>query len=118
MSDPDFTRRLAAAQDEMLAAGFKPSHTNPHLFKLLGRLGLNIRPPHYQPFAVNVLIYGWFFGIFWGIAMYWLVWRANDMPVPVATAFGASAGLLFGILMSAFTLWQRRSKSLSRWQDL
>ena len=118
MSDPDFTRRLAAAQAEMLAAGLKPSHTNPLLFKLLARLGMNVRPPHYKPFAANVLIYGWFFGLSWGIAMYWLIWRGQGMPVPVASGIALLAGLLFGILMSTFTLWQRRSKSLSRWQDL
>lgn len=118
MNDPDFTRRLAAAQAEMLAAGLKPSHTNPLLFKLLQRLGLNIRPPHYQAFAINVLMNGWFFGLFWGVGMYWMVWRAQGMPVTVAAGFGASAGLLFGFMMAALTLWQRRSKSLSRWQDL
>lgn len=118
MRDPDHSRRLAAAQAEMLAAGMKPSHTNPLLFRWLGGMGLNVRPPHYQSFAVNVLVNGAYFGVFWGVIMYWWVWRAQGTPIPVATGFGAFAGLLFGILMAALILWQRRSKSLSRWQDL
>ncbi len=114
----DFDRQFAAAQGEMAAAGISPMNANPPFNWLTASLGLRIRPPMYQPFALQVVFYGGFFGVFWGLFMYLFLWRAQGMDLWLASAVAAGAGLAFGLGIAALNRRKSKRHGLTAWQDL
>lgn len=116
--DPDFDRRHAAALTEMAVAGMKASQANPLGARLLAKAGFRTIPAPYRSFQSNTLFMGLYFGVLWGVLMYFWIWRGQNMTVQHAVAAAAVAGLLFGLGMAAVANWQRKRWHLSRWQDL
>ena len=110
--------RLAAARRELLAASIRRFDGEPLVDRLLARLGIDLRPPHYRPFWPNVLAMGAFFGPAWGIMMWFATWRAEEMSPVAAIALSASAGLLYGLLVAGWYRRSARRNRLSRWEDL
>ncbi|MGL4320242.1 MAG: DUF6404 family protein [Paracoccaceae bacterium] len=118
MTDRDFERRFEAAKAEMAAAGLKPSTAIPPLTRLFRAVGIMTRPPLYQSFATTALQYGLFFGAFWGLFMYLLIWRNQGMPFIGALFAATVAGVLFGLMMAAVVAWQARKHKLTDWNKL
>ena len=61
---------------------------------------------------------GIYFGIAWGILMWFLLWSGQSMSVWVAMVASFAAGLLFGVSMAFYYRHSARKHSLSKWEDL
>ena len=99
----NFAERLGAAHQELESKGVWHANYNPPLLRLLRRLGLRLRPPHYERFMVNLLAFGLPTGAIWGVLMWYLGWQDEVSP-----AFALRQSLLFGIgvgLLMATWLW-------------
>jgi membrane associated rhomboid family serine protease len=87
----------------------------PPLYRLLWRLGIEVRPPHFTSFGSLAALMAVAFGIFWGIFMWLTVWQQRSSPSLVGTA--ALAGLFFGVIMAAYYRSRARKLALPRWED-
>ena len=114
----DYTRRLEAALAEIDAAGIKRANAPPPVFRLARRLGLSPRPPHYMSFARAALLTGPAFGLIWGLLMWVLTWRDQDLPMLIALLSSILAGALFGLMLAGYYRWSASEAGLSRWEDL
>lgn len=115
---PEFERKRDAALAELDAAGIWRSNAYPPLYRLLHRLGVAIPLSHYQPFMVNLLFQGLWFGSAWGLLMWFTRWSSDGTTLQSALLTAAFAGLFFGLFMAVYCAIQRRRHGLSRWQDL
>jgi membrane associated rhomboid family serine protease len=88
----------------------------PPIYRLLWRLGVEVKPPHFASFWSLVVTTGVPFGVFWGIFMWALVWRQST-PVGFAGGVAALAGLLFGLVMAAYFRRRARKLALPRWEN-
>lgn len=89
----------------------------PLLWRMFWKLGWQLPPPLFLGFATLVLIYGSFFGTFWGLTMYLLDWHARGISVPMALGLAALAGLLFGSLLAAVLRRTARRLALPAWDS-
>lgn len=89
----------------------------PPAFRLLWRMGIEVPPPHFAGFWSLALGMGTFFGVLWGIFMWLLFWRAQDLSAGAVVGFSALAGLVFGLIMAGYYRWHRRRLALPRWED-
>ena len=110
--------RRTAALPLLSSTGMKRSNYEPPLLRLLWRLGVDARPPHFASFGVNALVSGIFFGSVWGISMWLFLWRQQAAPVVVSLFSSFLAGLLFGIAMATHYTYGRRKYKLPSWHSL
>jgi len=88
----------------------------PPAYRLLWLLGVEVRPPHFASFWSLAVPMGLFFGFFWGICMWFIMW-SDRIPGTVALAAAASAGILFGVTLAGYYRWRSRRLALPRWED-
>ncbi|TNJ13097.1 hypothetical protein CF111_21735 [Aeromonas sobria] len=113
----EFERRLVAAHSELTDKGVLALNYNPPLWRLLRRLGLNIRPPHYERFIINLLALGLPTGAIWGLFMWFFGWQYEVSPA-FAMRQIVQFGVGFGLLM-AIIFWVRRKQlKLTPWERL
>jgi RsiW-degrading membrane proteinase PrsW (M82 family) len=113
-----FQDKLEAAQKELGETKIWKSNRNPPISVLLRKLGLKIRPFHYNSFTVNFLITSIWFGCIWGVLMWFTTWKSQNMPIQIALITSISGGLLFGLLMAFYYKRSAKKHSLSEWQKL
>jgi len=97
--------------------GILRSSYAPPLSRLLWRLGLDIPPPHFAPFALNAAIFGLAFAIIWAV-IFWLLSLAQVATVDSLFLRSAIAGLLFGVGLSAQIAYSRHKHNLPTWAEL
>lgn len=98
--------------------GLARNHAEPLLFRLLWKLGVRVRPPHFQSFASIALVYGtWFTGA-WGVFMWALVWSHQGVGIVGVALRSLAAGACFGLLMAWFYARERREFALPAWEAL
>lgn len=114
----DYKNRLARAEEELEASGISSLNHAPPIFRLARALGLNPRPPHYMGFKRAVFVTGPAFGVAWGLLMWFIQWRAADLPWQAAVLSSVLAGALFGLLMAGYYRWAGKRAGLSSWDDL
>ena len=110
--------KLEAAQKELNETKIWKSNYNPPIFVLLRKLGLNIRPLHYNTFVGNFLFASIWFGVVWGLLMWFTTWQPQNMPIQIALISSLSAGLLFGFFMAIYYKRSAKKNNLSNWQQL
>jgi hypothetical protein len=67
--------------------GLSRNHAEPLLFRLLWKLGVRVRPPHFLGFASIALVFGTWFAGAWGVFMWTLVW-SHQASASAAWRFG------------------------------
>jgi hypothetical protein len=95
----------------MSEAGVSQYHVAPPLYRLLWRLGVKVRPPHFQSFLVLTSITGGLFGL--GMLCVSLLWA--DVPNVVAFLLSSMAGVTFGVTMAAYFKQQAKDIQLPSW---
>lgn len=114
----NFTEKQQKAFTLLAEKGIKPASYNPPLMRLLGRLGMVVRPPHFMPFWYGTLVFGVYFAVIWGLFMWLFVWPGQSMPFSEVAAQAGMAGAAFGVLMATWYQFGRRKHTLPRWEDL
>lgn len=114
----DFDERHRRAMEELAASSIPAMQYDPPLHRILRRLGVKLRPPHYQPQSTNVALFGVPFALLMALAA-WLV------PAVMGGASGALlmllaglAGAVFGWLMAHIFRRDANAAKLTRWNDL
>ena len=105
MSD-EYYRRMMAISEQLRGQKVSPSTSAPPMYRLAWKLGLRVRPPLYQSFWSLALGLGIFFGIAWGLLMWFLIWRGDGKPISEALVASLAAGVLFGLWMAAYYRWK------------
>jgi membrane associated rhomboid family serine protease len=98
--------------------GVARRHAAPLLFRLLWRLGLRVRPPHFLGFAGVACVYGTWFMSVWGVFMWTLVWSQQGKAVVDVMARAAAAGACFGLIMAWLYARERREFAVPAWDAL
>ena len=111
------TRRDAALA--LLArTGIRSNNYAPPALKLLWAMGLDVPPPHFASFAASTVLTGSFFGLVWGLLMWFWQWSDTGMSAGLAAALSVVAGLLFGLSMASYYAYGRRKHRLPPWTSL
>jgi len=113
----EFDARLQEALALLDGKGLRKSTYAPPLFWLLWKLGVEVPPPHMAGFASNSLLMGGFFGVFWGLAMWLLLWGRQGMPLAIVVVAALLAGALFGLAMAWYLRYWARKRAIPRWRD-
>lgn len=113
----DFGTRLRKALALMEDKGIRRSTYAPPLFQLLWKLGVKAPPPLMAGFGFNALVMGGFFGLFWGLIMWGLMWSRQGMPGVLAAGVALMAGLLFGTIMAWYLRRLGRRHGIPAWGD-
>jgi len=114
----EYERKQAAAMAELAATDMWPSNYAPPIYHFYRKLGLKVRPPHYDSFAKVLVGQGLFFGLFWGIFMWFFEWRGSELPVRGMVLATVFAGVFFGVVMALLCARGRMKWNLSAWDDL
>ena len=109
------SEKLEQMQKHLAEIGVSPSTAAPPIWKLLWRLGIDIPPPLFMGFWSSAAFMGTFFGVFWGILMWLILWSRQDMPISLALAAPAFAGVLFGLCMAAYFRHLAHKHKLPSW---
>jgi hypothetical protein len=117
MTPMDHQAKVAHLLEDLKQRGIGPFTTAPPLYRLLWWMGIETPPPHFASFGSTALVMGLFFGVFWGLIMWFLGWRANDVPIASAMTMSVVAGVLFGVITAAYFRWRASKLALPPWQD-
>lgn len=112
-----YAQQREAAQAQLAMLGIAPSVFAPPLWKLLWRLGIDVPPPLFMGFWRTVLAMGGFFGVFWGLLMWVLMWSWQGLPIWLVIAGAGAAGLLFGLCMALHYRHVARKHRLPPWDS-
>jgi hypothetical protein len=113
-----FRLRLDRSLALLSTRGVARRHAAPLLFRLLWRLGLRVRPPHFLGFASIAIVYGGWFACVWGAFMWMLVWSQQGIGGAGVALRAGSAGACFGLVMAWFYVRERREFGLPAWESL
>ncbi|MFN3067444.1 DUF6404 family protein [Serratia sp. J2] len=94
------------------------SNYAPPLLRLLWKFGVQMPPPPFMPFWLNVLCFGGFFGSVWGLFMWFTTWKSECYSVLMALQTSLLAGGLFGLMMALYHYWRKRVNKLPDWDSL
>ena len=114
----EYARKHAAAIAELEATDIWRSSYMPPIYHLYRKLGVKARPPHYARFGVNAVGQGVFFGLIWGVLMWFTQWQDLELSALGTICATVLVGVLFGCAMAfAFGRVARKWK-LTDWDDL
>ena len=113
-----FEKRKEAAMQELKESGIRKSNGIPPALLIFWKLGIRVRPPHYNSFLKNALSAGFWFAVLFGVLMWFLQWRSMGFGVSGAVATASVAGIFFGVIMAAHYKSSARRHRLSNWADL
>jgi hypothetical protein len=113
-----FQARLERSLTMLADRGLPRRHFEPLLFRLLWKLGVNVRPPHFLGFAHIAIVFGtWFAGI-WGAFMWCVVWSRMGKSVAAAALTTAAVGACFGFMVAWFYARERKEFALPAWETI
>lgn len=94
------------------------SNYAPPLLRVLWKIGVTIPPLPFASFWQIAFLMGLFFGLSWGLIMWFCLWNDMGMPVTVAVGFSVLAGVLFGLPMAGYHWWRKKANKLPDWNSL
>src|SRR5439155_21462050 len=112
-----FEQKLTAALGLLATTGIWRSNYAPPLHRLLWKLGAKIPPPHFLSFTANFVSAGVWFGVVWGLLMWFTVWLHQGMSPYAAFDAALLAGVLFGLCMAAYYRYGARKYGIPLWKD-
>ncbi|MEM9967057.1 MAG: DUF6404 family protein [Pseudomonadota bacterium] len=114
----EYERKFAAATAELAQTKMWPGACMPLSTRLMRRLGLPVRPPHYTAFGFMVLSAGLRFAVVWGAIMWVLRWQPHGFAPTSALGASLLIGLIFGLIIASMYRRDRRLWRLSAWRSL
>jgi membrane associated rhomboid family serine protease len=114
----DFEHRKEAAFKVMRERGINPMHFYPPVHRMLARIGVRVKPPHFGSFIGVCVLHALYFGATWGLIMWLFVWQSTAVSPERAIGTSVGAGLTFGVAMAFNYAWDRRKHRLPSWETL
>ncbi|MHA7845708.1 DUF6404 family protein [Serratia sp. D1N4] len=114
MFDEKKERALALMEERKM----RRSSCAPLLTRLLWKCGINVPPPPFAPFWLNVLCFGGWFGSLWGTFMWFSTWKSEGYSLLMVLRTSCTAMLFFGVCMALHYYWLRKVKKLPDWNSL
>jgi hypothetical protein len=112
----DHKEKVAAALDDLTRRGVWRMNSAPPLYHVLWWLGIEIPPPYYGGFWPTAALTGVFFGVVWGLLMWFILWKDEQTPFAIAIVISVIAGVAFGCSMAAYYRWRARQLGLPPWE--
>ena len=109
--------KLTAMYRHIAILGVSKGTAAPPIFRLLWRLGIEVPPPLFISFIPAALGMGVFFGFFWGLVMWAILWSRQGMSFGLMASPSLVAGVLFGLSMAAYYRYLARKYELPSWAD-
>lgn len=109
--------KVQALRRQLARHGIRPATATPLLWRLLWQLGVPLSPPHFLGFLPLVLVCGGAFGTGWGVLMYLLAGRTQQVPPAYMLGAALAAGSLFGLIQAAVFRRQAARLQLPAWPD-
>lgn len=94
------------------------SNYAPPISRLLWKCGVQIPPPPFASFWLNVLCFGGSMCPLWGLFMWFIIWSSEGYSVLTALQSSLQAGAMFGLFMALFHYWRKRVNKLPDWNSL
>lgn len=114
----DFQARRQQALAILGQTGMQRSSYAPPLLCILWRMGVQVRPPHFMGFWRAVVLAGSWFGLAWGLFMWFTVWSRQPVDGWTAVTGAVGAGLFFGLSMAVYYAHGRKKYRLPDWASL
>lgn len=109
--------KIALVISELTARGVSKGAIAPPAFRLAWKLGVAIPPPHFLSFGALAMVMGTFFGVLWGIFMWFVLWSRQGYTVGGTIVASLAAGTLFGVAMASYYRWKAQKLYLPPWSD-
>ncbi|MCF4098002.1 DUF6404 family protein [Maritalea sp. P4.10X] len=77
-----------------------------------------MRPPHYSKPLNAFVLNGLYFGVIWGVLMWFLFWSHSNVPPLLAMGSSILVGLLFGGFMNLYYRVSAHKHNLTPWDEL
>ena len=103
--------------EEFPPKGISKSSFAPPLYRLFWKLGFKAVPPIFYSFKKIWITQGSIFGILWGVLMYFIRWRKENMSFLSMIITACFAGILFGLFMAYFVRRQSKKYSIPSWNE-
>ncbi|WP_340611080.1 DUF6404 family protein [Xenorhabdus bharatensis] len=113
-----FEQRKARAIAIMESKKMKRRNYAPPFLRLLWKMGFKIPPFPFASFWQIVILTGPFFGLVTGVAMWFLVWRDEDISLIAAIVSSIGGGLFFGVFTAIYHRWIKKRNDLPDWDSL
>ena len=98
--------------------GMWRSNYEPPWVRLAWRLGFAVPPPHFIKFVPNFLLAGTFFGVAFGMIVWFSLGVQDRLPILEFVLGSVATGALFGLFMASYYLYGNRKHKLPRWGEL
>lgn len=118
MTDAEFKRKTDKAFALMVETGLRKSQRVPFTYRLVWSMGLKLPPALFNSFGANLLLLSAYFGVSYGLLMWFITWHPGGMSPSEAIITSLLAGLFYGVCMAAVFRNRRKSKGLPEWEEL
>ncbi|ROV60584.1 hypothetical protein EGH82_08730 [Vibrio ponticus] len=109
----DYESKVKLAHSETSQKGVWELNSNPPIFKLMQKVGLQLPPPYYQSITLNVIISFVYFTPVFGV----LNWLSSGQPITMAIKTAVLAGIMFSVTTSVFYYIRHKQLKLTKWHD-
>ena len=114
----NFDERRKRAIAVLNRKGIPQASSEPAHIRLFRRLGLQVRPLHFETFWRTTLVSALWFGPLWAAIMWLFSWRKDGTNPLVAALAAVICGLVYGMVMAAIFAWQKKKHALPTWESL
>lgn len=113
--DAIFERKKNRAIAIMMRKGMWRSTYAPPCHVFLWKLGVRIPPPPFSRFWTNFICFAGIYTPFWGVVMWFVLWKDRGTGLVHAFVAALTIGLLFGIMMAGIQRLLKMAHHLPDW---
>jgi len=110
--------KVNAALVKLAETGIKPRVYAPPILRLLWKIGIPLPPPLFAGFWLNFSFAALWFGLFWGLGMWFWLWSGEGYSVIHAIVLSALAGSFFGAWMAFYYQRTASKHKLPKWSEI
>ncbi|MFK8076464.1 MAG: DUF6404 family protein [Granulosicoccus sp.] len=118
MTDDDYEARLERAAYELYVKKITRKQSHPLLFKLVRALGFKVRLPHYATPRSVFIFCSIYIAILFACLLLFVQRGTEGMSFINIALLSALVGLVFGAIMMAINIENRKKYDLTDWDDL